>query len=188
VPSESVVRRGYVLAGGRSSRMGRDKARIPVQGVPMAERVAGVLAQTGLQVTLIRRGPAQPDEPAWHLPDGTALPVIREPDDGAPHPLHGVVAALEHARAPILICPCDVPDLHPDDVRALLGAGPSAVAWDGQRVHPLLAVLDPSVLDRARRLARAGGAVRDLIQGFRRVRLPAQHLRNVNRPQDLVGS
>ena len=33
---------GAVLTGGRSSRMGRDKATLPVDGVPMAARVAPI--------------------------------------------------------------------------------------------------------------------------------------------------
>ena len=63
------VRRGYVLAGGRSSRMGRDKALIPVDGVPLAARIADVLAAAGLDVYLIRRG--HPADPRAHPPSIT---------------------------------------------------------------------------------------------------------------------
>ena len=121
------VRRGYVLAGGRSSRMGRDKALIPVDGVPLAARIADVLAAAGLDVYLIRRG--HPADPPWHLPDGAALPVVHEPDDGEPHPLHGVVTALTHAGEDVLVCPCDLPALTAEDVGVLLAAPVPANAW-----------------------------------------------------------
>ena len=79
---------GFVLAGGRSRRMGRDKALLSVAGVPMALRVARALADGGCRpVTLIGRQPALA---------GLGLPVLAEArPDGARHPLWGVAAALE---------------------------------------------------------------------------------------------
>ena len=43
---------GAVLTGGRSSRMGQDKATLPVDGVPMAARVAGALRRAGAEPVL----------------------------------------------------------------------------------------------------------------------------------------
>ena len=43
---------GAVLTGGRSSRMGRDKATLPVDGVPMAARVADALRRAGAEPVL----------------------------------------------------------------------------------------------------------------------------------------
>ncbi|HJR26495.1 MAG TPA: NTP transferase domain-containing protein, partial [Acidimicrobiales bacterium] len=38
---------GVVLCGGRSTRMGRDKALLELHGVPMARRVADALTAAG---------------------------------------------------------------------------------------------------------------------------------------------
>ena len=45
---------GFVLVGGRSSRMGRDKALLPWKGTTLAQYVAGVVGSaTGGPVTLV---------------------------------------------------------------------------------------------------------------------------------------
>ena len=114
--------RGYVLAGGASSRMGRDKARIPWRGLPMAAHVASVLAEAGVEVSLVRRGPADGEE-GWTTRDGAPLRVVREAERGERHPLLGVLTALEDAVSDVLIVPCDVPRLRPLHVVRLVEAG-----------------------------------------------------------------
>ena len=57
---------GAVLTGGRSSRMGRDKATLPVDGVPMAARVADALRRAGAEPVLAVGGD-QP--PRWRPSD-----------------------------------------------------------------------------------------------------------------------
>ena len=55
---------GYVLAGGRSSRMGRDKARLPFRGGDLAGAVAA------------RSGAARPAaSPSWDTPTCRELPI-----------------------------------------------------------------------------------------------------------------
>lgn len=173
----------YVLAGGRSTRMGRDKAWLPVGGVPMAVRVADVFVRAGHPVTLVRRAPSE----RWTLPDGAPLRVLHEPDEHAPHPLIGVLSALRDARSDCLIAPCDLPFLTSGAVGALVASGPGSVAFDGERVHPLLAFAPSAWLRPARVLSAQGAPVRRLVREARRVRLGRRVLRNVNRREDLDG-
>jgi molybdopterin-guanine dinucleotide biosynthesis protein A len=98
-------RAGYVLVGGRSSRMGRDKALLPFRGRTLVECVAqNVLAAAG-SVKLV----GDPSKYGF-----LGLPVIedRTPDCG---PLSGIEAALADSTAALtLITACDMPSLNPD--------------------------------------------------------------------------
>ena len=142
---------GYVLAGGRSSRMGRDKARLPFRGGDLVSAVAGAVAHAAGSVTLV----GHPELPS--IPD-------RYPDGG---PLGGILTALHHTAADWnLIVACDMPEVSaaflagllaraiqsPADV--LLPAGPDALP------QPLCAVY--------RR--RSGAVMEDhFVRGVRRV-------------------
>lgn len=170
---------GYVLAGGAGRRMGLDKARAPWQGLPLAAWVAEQIDPAVAGVTLVRRG--RPDGLPWCDRVGRALPVVYEPDDGPRHPLAGVVCALtQTASDHVLIAPCDTVGLTPEVARRLVAAGP-CVASDGERVHPLLAVLPRERLDLARQLLAAQAPCRALVEGLPQVRLDAHTLVNANR-------
>ena len=82
----------FVIAGGRSQRMGSDKARLPFpDGWPMAVHVAMQLRAVARTVALIRRG--ESDGLPWIWPEGGQVPVVREQDQGERHPLMGLVTA-----------------------------------------------------------------------------------------------
>lgn len=175
----------FVLAGGRSSRMGADKARLPWGGVPLAVATAASLAPVAERVVLVRRG--APDGLPWVGVDGRPLEVVVEPDDGPAHPLHGVATALRAARGElVLVVPCDVPGLSPESLRALVARAP-AVASDGSRRHPLVGVFRTADAGRAEALARAGGRVHTFAEASPEVVLPDRELANLNRREDLPG-
>ncbi len=179
-----MVTRGYVLAGGASKRMGRDKARLPFPGAaPMATHVARVLRLAGLKVAIVR---ATHDGP-FVDEDGLSVRVIAD-GGGDRHPLVGVAAALEDAGTGlVLMVPCDLPWLDQDSVCALIAAGTEGVAWDGEREHPLFGVLDAARADRCRSLAASNSPVRDLTAGLPRVTVEPRAVRNANTPDALDG-
>lgn len=139
---------GYVLAGGRSSRMGVDKARLPEDGWPVAVRLCERLEAAGLRASLIRRAP---DGLPWLYPDGRPVPVVRELEGGR-HPLRGVLTAVEHAGEPVFVVPCDVHQLSVASIRRL-------VAVQAMASHPLVGVF-PAEVDRLRTWIREGRSAR----------------------------
>ncbi len=88
-------------AGGKSSRMGRDKSFVKLQGQPLIERVMERVAGLGRETILVTN---KPDE-YEHL----GLPMVGDifPDKG---PLGGIYTAVERASQPhVLIVACDMP-------------------------------------------------------------------------------
>ena len=170
---------GFVLAGGHSRRMGQDKAALLWRGVALAQRVAETLTAGGCApVTLVGRQPALAE---------LGYPVLAEDEEGALHPLFGVAAALDASTGfpLILVSPCDLTQLAPEHVAALLAVGGPCVARAQGRIHPLLAVLAPSEASRARALAIRGAGAHALTGALPPVDLPPGALLDANRPSDL---
>jgi molybdopterin-guanine dinucleotide biosynthesis protein A len=91
---------GWVLAGGRSQRMGRDKAGAELAGVPLLERMLGKLQQLGLKARVA--GMREPVE-------GVAAEVVADlhPDCG---PLSGMESALSRSeRQLVMMLGVDLP-------------------------------------------------------------------------------
>jgi molybdenum cofactor guanylyltransferase len=95
---------GAVLTGGASTRMGRDKALVEVDGVAMADRVAAALHAAGA-TRVARIG-------------GDVADLY--PGEG---PLGGIITALHWAGdEAVVVAPCDMPWIEAAHVRALLDA------------------------------------------------------------------
>ncbi len=100
---------GAILAGGASTRMGRDKALVPVAGRPMVEWVAEALAPVCAEVIVVGRA-----EPV------AGLRAV--PDPGLPHrgPLSGLVAAFQASGGrPVLLVATDQPWVRTTTLRHL---------------------------------------------------------------------
>lgn len=168
----------FVLAGGRSTRMGRDKALVTgPAGDRLVDGVARALSAVAGSVVVVRRG--QPPVDGWPTVQDVAGPL---------HPLTGLATALEAARTPrVLVAPCDLVALAPEDVRALWdGAGDGvAVATDGDRDQPLFGVFRREDAAAARAAAEAGSSVHAFVAAWPRVVLPVRALVNANTPEDL---
>ena len=139
-----------VLAGGRSSRFGREKAVEPLQGRPLIDWVAEALqaGTGGLAVS------AHPGSGAAAYAAARGLPCLADPPDGSlvGGPLAGVAQGLRWAAAGgagwLATAPCDTPFLPPDLVARLV-AGRSAggaVARTAQGLQPLCALWPVSAL------------------------------------------
>ncbi len=166
-----------ILAGGRSKRMGRDKAFIEVDGVPLVRRTAHVVEECGVEkLHLIG------NQQRLH---GFGFPVIQDVSSEQ-HPLFGVAAALQlYPTDLILILPCDLVNLQAHHLQSLLRHNHPCVARSNGRIHPLLGVFPGTLATEAERLAKAGSAAAKLISDFPTVDVPNPILIDANLPAHL---
>lgn len=185
---------GAVLAGGRSTRFGSDKALALLHGVTLAEHAHSKLAR----VT---------DHIAINAPAGSAIaafasargwPVAADDPADPPSPLAGIRAGLVWAAskgaALLATAPCDAP-LMPDDVfarlAAVIGDAPAACARTPGGLHPLAGLWRADLLPEiSSALARGRHPpVRVLVSQWhtRFVDFPDDApFANVNTPEDLA--
>jgi molybdopterin-guanine dinucleotide biosynthesis protein A len=91
---------GFILAGGASSRMGTDKARLSLGGRTFVERIAEALRAIATEISVVG---ARPDG------DALDLPIVADVHRGC-GALGGLHAALRACRAPwAAIVSCDLP-------------------------------------------------------------------------------
>jgi len=191
---DTVSLAGVTLAGGGSSRMGRDKATLPFPGADgsdattMVARVVGVLTQR-CDPVLVMAAQGQP------LPELPAR-VIRDELRGlGPLPATGRalrIAAEAGARF-AFVCAVDMPfltvELIDDLTRRAVETGAEVVLpWDGQD-HYLAAVYRTDLADRVDALVAAGErkmrAFVDASDAQRIVTTDSRSLTNVNTDADL---
>jgi molybdopterin-guanine dinucleotide biosynthesis protein A len=148
---------GALLLGGRSQRMGADKASLELAGVPLALRTARLLEPLFEELLLV--GGAPPGD----------APGRRVADPAGPRcALRGLVGALAAARAPrVLVVATDLPGLTADLLLALVALPEADVVLpQGPRgLEPLCALYRrESVLPVARAHLAAGRlALRELL-------------------------
>jgi molybdopterin-guanine dinucleotide biosynthesis protein A len=121
-----------LLLGGASSRMGRDKAQLPIDGVAAATRLAVMLGDLFEEVLLVGGDPP-PDAPGRTVPD----------PEGPRCALRGLVGALEAATSErVLVVATDMLLLSPVILLALLvwPEADAVVPRTGTKVHPLCAL------------------------------------------------
>jgi molybdopterin-guanine dinucleotide biosynthesis protein A len=180
---------GAVLLGGRSRRMGRDKAWLELGGVPCATRVARALAEVCGTVWLVG---------GW-APDSAPGRPVSDPE-GPACALRGLVAALGASGAEyVLVSATDQPLVTPVFLRALADAPPAdaVVPRDAAGTHPLCARYRRAALLAPARERLAGDALslRGLLdavetcwlegEALARVDPDGVALMNVNTPEEL---
>jgi molybdenum cofactor guanylyltransferase len=117
---ERAATAGIVLAGGRSTRMGRPKAGLEWHGSTLLHRVCGLIRRVVDGPVVVVRAPGQALPP---LPAGVE---VTQDARGGRGPLQGLAAGLSavDGRASVAyVSSTDVPLLHPAFVSAVLGAG-----------------------------------------------------------------
>jgi molybdopterin-guanine dinucleotide biosynthesis protein A len=184
---------GLILAGGRSSRMGREKLTLEVGGMTLVSRVYAALAPSCREIIMVGDGP--------DVPGARRVRDLREGREG---PLAGLEAGLGAASSPVVfVAAGDMPFVPPGLVRFLLdrlrSRGHQAVVpRHAGRVHPLCAAYDRGVLAEVSRLLNAGtraawrllenlgDGVEYVEEEFGPFGDPEVFLANVNSPEDLA--
>jgi molybdopterin-guanine dinucleotide biosynthesis protein A len=111
----------FILAGGKSSRMGRDKSLLELDGEPLVQRAANLLEPLVSKVTLvISAAPSStPADTNRHSTFGLPTLTDRWPNSG---PLGGIATALANSQSEwCLILACDMPCLTKEWIAFLLG-------------------------------------------------------------------
>ncbi len=155
---------GVILAGGRSRRMGSDKALLPYQGGRFIEAILRRMEELFEEVIVVTGEPGRYD----------FLPCRRVTDlfagMGA---LGGIHAALRHSgEEAIFVVACDMPHLSPDLIRyqCSLAEGADVVVPEGEGgLEPLHAVYRKSVLPVVEEALRDGQC--RVVSFFDRVRV-----------------
>lgn len=150
--------RAYILAGGRSRRFGADKARAPVDGQPLLQRVAATLAAAVGPVTVVAARHGEYEDL------GLRTIADNHPDRG---PMGGLEAALaDRGHGWVLLASCDFVCLRSHWIDRLLqsNSAAGAAAFRGERWEPLLGLYHTEILPLVRRrLAANQLAVKKLL-------------------------
>jgi molybdopterin-guanine dinucleotide biosynthesis protein A len=188
-------RSAAILAGGKSSRMGTNKALLDVRGGAMIRRTAGLLRPLVDDLFLVA------DDPVPYA--DLDLPVVPDIHPGR-GPLGGIHAAIVRAAHPLVLCvACDMPHILPGILDLLLDAADpgvdAVVPRPGGRPEALLAVSGRSALTAIERSVAAGRLkVMRALEGLRVRFLDESELArvdpgrcsfsNVNTPADLAAA
>lgn len=144
-----------ILAGGKSRRLGRDKAALDMGGQTLLARTVALALKFCPNVCVLGRDPA---------PCGVQVPWWPDDTQGL-GPIGGIMTALERLARPCLVLSCDLPFLDDQTLKRLLAA------WRDRPVHTLLttfeqaetgfiealvAVYEPGALPRLRISVAAG--------------------------------
>ena len=110
-----------IQAGGRSRRMGTDKAWLDVTGQPMIERVLAAAQPVAQRLALVISQTTLAQDRYAALADKWQAELLIDPHDQR-GPLGGIATALQHCDADesALILACDMPFLTSDFLQLLI--------------------------------------------------------------------
>lgn len=175
-----------ILAGGLSSRMGRDKAFLPIcQQHDLLTHMVNLARSAGAANILVSRSPALQPEALGYIP----FIADYYPQQG---PLAGLQACLPNCNYErILVLPVDMPALNNEVLQMLLNSTTSA-CYKGYEL-PLLIVADSGQRDQLQRFlneqlqsANARRSIRSMLHFLQVNELPVmhkQHMLNTNSPE-----
>lgn len=172
-----------VLAGGRSARMGEDKAWLDWHGQPLLAHTCDLLAGCVAGPLVVVR--SAPDQSLPPLPAGVQVVDDPQRDQGPLLGLAAGLAAAGQAAGVAFVCATDLPLLHPAFVRCLVaalrdpGTDPVDVVLPvvAGRWHPLAAAYRTGLAGDAQEAVLSGHhKVIDFVASRRHLLLDESHL------------
>ncbi len=169
-----------ILAGGKSGRMGTDKALLPIKGRSMIDMVYEQLRGNFEQILISAN---EPEKFAF-----LGCRVVQDKIAGQ-GPLMAIASALEASANELnFVVACDIPFVDMTFVRRMLteaeGSGAQLIIPRGSgRCEPLFAVYRRSAVGAVQQVLSAGGRkIRDVFDlcSVRYIRLDAQDFVNIN--------
>lgn len=160
---------GYILAGGGSTRFGRDKALVEIGGMPMLSRMRSLLGAVAKEVNVIA---------AAHKYAALGITSMSDRWEGQ-GPLAGIITALQ-ATAEIggaewnLIIGCDMPFLTREWLtylaeRAQASSAEVVAPRSAQGLEPLCACWRASAADKLQHVFEAG--TRKITEAMKQLRV-----------------
>jgi len=193
MPADSSDVTAFILAGGKSTRMGRDKAFVVLEGRTLLERMLDLAQSATAEVRIV-------GDPGKFSNFAT---VVEDVFPGC-GPLAGIHAALRSSPTDLnLILPVDIPFLSPEFLKFLIERSRAAAAtvtvvgisgsW-----QPLSAIYRRTFADLAEEALRVGRYKIDALfaqtqieviseSDLRTAGYSPQIFRNLNTPDDLSG-
>ncbi|HCA81229.1 MAG TPA: hypothetical protein DEP53_15970 [Bacteroidetes bacterium] len=169
---------GVVLAGGASSRMGTDKALLPLGGAPIITYAAKALSSVFSEV-VVSSGSGK----------RYAFLGLNEISDvfNDSGPLGGIHASLLAAeRRPVFVVACDLPFVNRELVEYVLAHGEptrTRIAESEGRLQPLFGLYDPNILPHVEQCLQKGLlSVVKALRGFEHDVVPIGPLLSFYRP------
>jgi molybdenum cofactor guanylyltransferase len=147
---------GVILAGGLARRMNnQDKGLAHFKGQPLVSYAIAAMRPVADQ-TIINANRNLADYQQF------GLPVVSDQTDSFDGPLAGILAAMLFAESStLLVMPCDSPLVRADHLQKLLSTRAEfdanvAVAFDGERLHPVFLALKTSLKSNLQDYLRSG--------------------------------
>lgn len=174
-----------ILAGGKSSRMGRDKSLLSTNDIPLIGKIASQLEGHFPEIIVSAN-----DREKYRF---LHLPVIPDLETGK-GPLMGIYSALLRSEHEInFVVACDIPELDLQYIQELIKEAKDhqivVPIWSDGRLEPLFAVYKKSVVGNIKKLLDAGhGKIRLLFESADVKYLPlpdeGKWYRNLNTMED----
>ncbi|GHA49502.1 putative molybdenum cofactor guanylyltransferase [Salinimicrobium marinum] len=176
----------FVLAGGKSSRMGRDKGRVLLNGKPMIAHVLETLQELELPINIIANDASY---------EQFGYPVFRDvvKEKG---PMGGMLTAFENTTADVVfLVSCDMPFITTEVAKILMKSASQdeiVAALVGERIHPLFALYPVELKKSVKDLISEGNLkMTDFILKNKHTLVPSGFwksdgiFRNINTQQEL---
>ncbi|MEN6620195.1 MAG: molybdenum cofactor guanylyltransferase [Smithella sp.] len=140
-----------ILAGGKSSRMGRDKSLLTTDNIPLIKKIASQLDGYFKEIII-----GANDVEKYRF---LQLPVVPDLVEGK-GPLMGIYSTLLSSKHEInFVIACDIPDLDMNYITELIRQAKDyqvvIPAWSDGRLEPLFAVYKKSILSNIKELIDA---------------------------------